>query len=156
VSIADDGDIVRGLGFVTMYAAWVEEAVDDLLRILGPIKPFDDATQRWSISKKLKHAAELIRTLNCVELKGFPEDLEGAVELFYQRNKFVHGRIYVGHDRTDYIKGGRPDAPTNAITSAELYAMANEFWEYRNHFNGLRLFSLPRAVENYRNGTNIG
>ena len=25
MTIPDDGDIVRGLGFVTLYAAWVEE-----------------------------------------------------------------------------------------------------------------------------------
>ncbi len=149
--VVDDGDIVRGLGLVTMYSAWVEEAVDDLLRKLEPIESFDKKKQRWQISQKLKHAAKLIRALKSDELKGFPEDLEWAVALFNQRNEIVHGRIYAGHDRTDYIKGGRPDAPTNTITSAELYSLANEFWEYRNHFNGLQLIKLPRAVEKYRN-----
>lgn len=149
--VVDDGDIVHGLGFVTMYAAWVEEAVDGLLRILEPIEPFDEKKRRWNISSKLKHAARLIRALKSDELNGFPEDLEEAVALFDQRNEIVHGRIYAGHDRTDYIKGGRPDAPTNTITSAELYSLANEFWEYRNHFNGLQLFSLPRAMEKFRN-----
>ncbi len=38
--LVDDGDIVRGLGFVSMYSAWVEEDVDDILRFLDPVEHF--------------------------------------------------------------------------------------------------------------------
>ncbi len=150
--LADDGDIVRGLGFVTMYAAWVEEDVDDLLRMTDSVEPFDEKKQRWQISRKLDHAAKLVRALKSDELPDLPEALEGAIALFQRRNDFVHGRIYAGHDRIDYIKGGRPNAPTNPITSAELYALANEIWNYRGHFIGPQLFRLPRAIQRYRNG----
>lgn len=150
--LADDGDVVRGLGFVTMYAAWVEEDVDDLLRMMNPVEPFDEPKQRWQISRKLRHAAGVVRTLNSGELAGLPEALEGAVDLFDRRNHFIHGRIYAGHDRVDYIQGGRPNAPTVPITSAELYALANEIWGYRGHFIGPQLFRLPRAIGNYLNG----
>ena len=40
--LADDGDIARGLGFVSMYSAWVEEEIDDLLRPMSPVEPFDE------------------------------------------------------------------------------------------------------------------
>lgn len=150
--LADDGDMVRGLGFVTMYAAWVEEDVDDLLRLMDPVEPFDEKKQRWQISQKLKHAAELVRLLNSDELGGLPKALEGAIELFERRNEFVHGRIYAGHDRVDYIKGGRPNAPTKPITSSELYSLANEIWNYRGHFIGPQFFRLPRAIDKHRNG----
>lgn len=153
MALADDGDIVRGLGFVTMYAAWVEEDVDDVLRLVSPIEPFDEEIQRWPISRKLRHAAKVIRVLKSGELAGLPEVLEGAVGLFERRNEFVHGRIYAGLDRADYIKGGRPKSPTKAITSAELYTLANEFWEYRGHFIGPQLFRLPRAVSEFLRGT---
>ncbi len=73
--VADDGDIVRGLGFVTLYAAWVEEDVDDLLRLMNAVQPFDETTQRWQISRKLKHAAQIVRDLNGTELRGLPEAL---------------------------------------------------------------------------------
>ena len=59
--LTDDGDIVRGLGFVSMYSAWVEEDVDDLLRAMAPVEPFDERKQRWPISRKLNNAAELVR-----------------------------------------------------------------------------------------------
>ena len=147
--LADDGDIVRGLGFVTMYAAWVEEDVDDLLRMMQSIEPFEEKKQRWPVSRKLEHAAKIVRRLNSDELENLPEALEGAVALFERRNEYVHGRIYAGHDRVDYIKGGRPNAPTIPITSEELYALANELWNYRGHFIGPQLFRLPRAISSH-------
>ncbi|MBE0449072.1 MAG: hypothetical protein IBX64_13450 [Actinobacteria bacterium] len=145
--LTDDGDMVRGLGFVTMYAAWLEEDVDDLLRLMDPVELFDEKKQRWQISHKLKHAAKLVRLLKSDELDGLPEALEGAIELFERRNEFVHGRVYAGHDRIDYIRGGRPNAPTKPITSSELYLLANEIWDYRGHFIGPQFFRLPRAIE---------
>ena len=105
--VADDGDLVRGLGFVTMYSAWLEEEVDELLRALDPIEQFDDATQRWPISRKLDHAAALVRRLNSAEL----------------------GELV-----------------TAIGSAAELYTLANEFWDYRGHFIGPLVFHVPRAV----------
>ena len=32
----DDGDLIRGLGFVALYAAYLEEAVDECLACLLP------------------------------------------------------------------------------------------------------------------------
>ena len=150
--LVDDGDIVRGLGFVTMYAAWVEEDVDDILRMLEPIEQFDERKRRWFISRKIEHAAELVRALESDELEALPSALEGAIELFERRNTFVHGRIYAGFDHVDYIQGGRPNSPTEPITSAELYLLANEMWEYRGNFIGPQIFRLPRAIERHLNG----
>ena len=107
----DDGDIVRGSGFFTMYAAWIEEDVDDLLRMLHPVEAFDEDKQRWQISRKLKHAAKLVRALKSEELHGLPEALEGAIGLFECRNQFIHGRIYTGIDRKDYIIRGPSKCP---------------------------------------------
>lgn len=149
--LADDGDIVRGLGFVSMYSAWVEEDVDDLLRLMAPVEPFDERKQRWPISRKLENAAELVRRLNSQELNGLPEALDAAILLFEKRNELVHGRIYAGHDNIDYVQSGRPNIPTRPITSAELYELANNFWEYRGNLIGPQLFRLPRAVEAFRN-----
>jgi hypothetical protein len=144
--VADDGDLVRGLGFVAMYSAWLEEEVDELLRALDPIEPFDDAAQRWPISRKLTHTAALVRRLDSAELGGLPEALEGAGELFERRNAVVHGRIYAGHDKIDYVQPGRRNVPLRPIDSAELYTLANEFWDYRGHFIGPMVFRVPRAV----------
>ena len=38
----DDGDIIRGLGFVTLYSAYLEEHIDALLSLLGPVEKFGE------------------------------------------------------------------------------------------------------------------
>ena len=147
--LQDDGDIVRGLGFVTMHSAWVEEEVDNLLRQLSVLEEFDEKKQRWPISRKLKHAEELVLRLNSSELKYLPEALRAAADLFERRNDVIHGRIYAGYDRTDYMQSGRPNVPTREITSAELYQLANDFRNYSGGLFGPQLFRLPRAIEKF-------
>lgn len=146
----DDGDIIRGLGFITIYAAWLEEDVDDLLRMMDPIEAFDQTKQRLPISQKLKHAANIVRKLNNPTLVKLPDALEQAVILFDRRNQFVHGRIYAGYNRIVYVQSGRPNVPTISITSAELYDLANEIWNFRDHFIGPQFLRIPQAIAKYR------
>lgn len=148
----DDGDLVRGLGFVAMYSAWVEEDVDDVLRMLSPVEPFDEKKQRWPISRKLTHAAQVVRRLPSAELQRLPEALEFGATLFVRRNEAVHGRIYAGHDRVDYLQSGRPNKPTRPVQSSELYQLANDFWDYRGNLTGPQFFRLPRAIEEFVRG----
>lgn len=147
--LQDDRDVVRALGFVTIYSAWVEEDVDELLRVLKPLRPFDEAIQQLPIGRKLAHTAKLVRQLDTPELFGLPEALEHARELFDRRNAVVHGRVYAGHDKVDYIQSGRPNVPPRPIDSSELYALANAFWDCRDRFIGPVVFRLPGAVEEF-------
>jgi hypothetical protein len=144
--LTDDGDIIRGLGFVTMYSAWVEEDVDNVLRQLAAIEPFDEKTQRFAISRKLEHAAKVAEKLMSAELKELPGIFRAGINLFEARNQVVHGRIYAGFDKVDYVKSGRPDVPARSITSSELYELANLFINYRGHLIGPQVLRIPRAV----------
>lgn len=144
--LEDDGDIVRGLGFVSMYSAWVEEDVDDILRLLVPIESFDEKVQRWPIGRKLKHAAKIVERLGSEELTELPNALLSGIDLFEARNEVIHGRIYAGFDKTNYIQSGRPNVLKRPITSAELFQLANEFMQYRGHLIGPQIFRIPRAV----------
>lgn len=148
--LQDDGDLVRALGFVSMYAAWLEEDVDDLLRELHKIEAFDNTVQRWPISRKLRHAAAIVRRLDSDEVRELPNHLEEASELFERRNEVIHGRIYAGPNQRDYLQSGRPDVPTREINSAEVYQLANEIWGYRGAFTGPPIFRLPRAIAAYQ------
>ncbi len=144
--VQDDGDIVRGLGFVTMYSAWVEEDVDDILRLLSPLQAFDKKAQRLPISLKLEHAAKIVEGLESEVLKELPIALRAGIELFEDRNEVVHGRIYAGFDKAVYAQSGRPNIPTRAVTSVEIYQLVNEFANYRGHLIGPQVSRLPIAI----------
>jgi hypothetical protein len=54
-----DDDVVRGLGFVGLYAAYLEEQIDNLLFMLQPIEQFPESEQRWQTSRKIEKAKKI-------------------------------------------------------------------------------------------------
>ena len=151
--IQDDGDIVRGLGFVALYAAYLEEQVENLLIMFAPIEPFDEAKQRWPVSKKIKHVIKMLKRLDTREFPGLSTDLRTCLDLFEDRNELIHGRIYGNFDRPDTLKSGRPNVPDREVESAELYKLANEFDDFRSAIYRPMIFKIHRAIAKYSGGT---
>jgi hypothetical protein len=144
--LQSDGDIIRGLGFVTLYSAYAEEQVDELLHQLSVIGASASDCRRWPVSKKLKHALELTQQLHATQLSDLEQTLSYGPTLFEKRNGVVHGRIYAGHQSTDTLRAGRPDVPDRPIEAKELYDLANLFMEYRGALLGPMVNRLPRIL----------
>jgi hypothetical protein len=147
--IEDDGDIARGLGFVALYAAYLEEQVENLLNMLVSIEPYDDAKQRWPVSKKIKHAIKVLTSLDSKELPELTNDLLSCLELFNDRNEIIHGRIYATFDRPLTLKSGRPNIPDREVKSSELYNLANEFEYLTMEIYRPMAIRLPKAITTY-------
>jgi len=147
--LKDDGDIVRGLGFVALYAAYLEEQIENLLMMLTPVEAYDEEKQRWPISKKIKHAVNVLGILDTTEFPNFTTDLRTCLDLFEDRNQLIHGRIYANFDRPDTLKSGRLNIPDREINSKELYTLATEFAEFRSAIYARMIIKIPRAVVNY-------
>jgi hypothetical protein len=147
--LQDDGDIVRGLGFVTLYSAYLEEHIDALLSMLGPVERFGEDKQRWPISRKIKHAKKVLRTIDNREFYNLKADLDICLSLFEDRNEMVHGRIYGNFPRENILKFSRPNIADREINSAELYELANEFDEFRAVIYRPTIFKIPRAINAY-------
>lgn len=147
--IKDDGDIVRGLGFVTLYAAYLEEQIEALLWMLDPVTKFDAERQCWPISRHFKHIKRSLSKLHPSNFNSYKDDLTLAKALFRERNEVVHGRIYAGMDRPDYLKSSRQNNPTRNIYSSELYSLANDLDNMRSIIYRPMVFQIPRAIESY-------
>ena len=142
-----DGDPVRGLGFVALNAAYVEEQIDNLLFMLQPVEVFPQVEQRWPVSRKIEKAKRLVAGLAFEYRDGLLQDLDASKELFERRNEFIHGRIYGNFDRPDTLKSGRPNTPDRLIDAAELYDLANNFAEVRSALYRPMIFQIPRALQ---------
>ena len=141
--LENDGDIVRGLGFVTLYAAYLEEQIDNLLILLGPVEEYGEDKQRWPISGKIRHAKKIIAKLDGEKFADLLKNLDTCIDLFEDRNELVHGRIYGNFDRPDTLKSGRPHVPDREVDPAELYQLANEFDEFQAAIYRLMILELP-------------
>ena len=149
--IQNDGDIIRGLGFVALYAAYLEEQIDNLLIMLNLIEAYDDEKQHWPVSKKIRHAIKLLEKLDTEEFPDLLADLRTCKDLFEDRNQVIHGRIYGNFDRPDTLKSGRPNIPDREVDSEELYKLANEFDAFRVAIYRPMIFKIPRAIDKYLN-----
>ena len=86
-----DEDVVRGLGFVALYAAYLEEQVDNLLFMLQPIESFPESEQRWPTSRKIEKAKRLVLTLVFEYRDALLADLDASTQLLDWRNEVIHG-----------------------------------------------------------------
>lgn len=146
--IPTDNDIVRGLGFVSLYSAYLEEQIDNLLYMLSKVEKFTDEEQRWQVSRKIKKAKSILSKIDFEGRADLLADLDAAINAFEERNKIVHGRIYGGFDRPDTLKAGRPNTPDSVIEPVELYELANCFDELRGEIYRPMVFKIPRALAN--------
>lgn len=138
-------DVVRGLGFVALYAAYLEEQVDNLLFMLQPIEPFPEGEQRWPTSRKIEKAKRLVCGLVFEYRDALLADLDASKQLLDWRNEVIHGRIYANFDRPDTLKSGRPNTPDRVVKPDELYDLADNLAEARVALYRPMIFQIPRA-----------
>lgn len=145
--IVADQDEIRGLGFVALRAAYLEETIDRLLFMLEPLEPYPEAEQRWGIGRKISKAERLLPRLEFEYRDGMLHDLNAARQLFEWRNEVIHGRIYGNYDRSALLKSGRPNAPDRPIDAAELYDLANNLEEAWAALERPMIFQILRAIQ---------
>jgi len=121
VSGAFDGDLIRPLGLVTLYCAYAEGEIDELLVALSSVEIFDDAKRQWTVGQKLTHAEKIVLRLKRQELAGLLNAIADARRLFERRNSLVHGKLYSG----GRLVSNRVGVPDQRVTPQEL----NDFAE---------------------------
>ena len=142
-----DDDVVRGLGFVALYAAYLEEQVDNLLFMLQSIGPVPESEQRWPTSRKIEKAKRLVRRLVFEDRDALLTNLGASKKLLDCRNEVIHGRIYANFDRPDTLKSGRLNTPDRIIKPDELYDLADNLAEARLALYRPMIFEIPRAMQ---------
>lgn len=147
MALVDDGDLIRGLGYVALYAAYLEEAIDDVLEAVANVhSKISSSMKHWPISRKLKF---IRRTLNAweslpEELTQFASYVDSILHLLDQRNLFIHGRIYADPKSGDVLKPAREEYPEQPAVSKDLYDLANQLFSACNPCIRTSMFAIPR------------
>jgi hypothetical protein len=77
--IADDGDIIRGLGYVALYSAYLEEAIDQVVEALIAHRvPAERNIVRAPASRKIRFSKDSIGRLisSNEEMARLPAEVE--------------------------------------------------------------------------------
>lgn len=149
--LVDDKDIVRAIGYVTIYTSYVEEAIDECLKILKSRDPLPPKKlDYFPSSQKIEYLRAQIEKIGSLptELSSFSDVLNHAEDLIERRNEYVHGRLYGSlQGEKDVLRPGRPNGTQRQITSAELYDLANELLDCLVPLNHASFFSLKRLSQ---------
>ena len=149
MTIQDDGDLIKGLGFVCLYAAYLEESIDDVFELLV-IRDgeFNEKVFRWQVSRKLDYIEKTLTSWGEIpdELDQFKQTLRPIGQLLEERNLAVHGRIYANPGATVVLKPARRGMAERPAVSSELYQLANDLFDARNPMLRASMFSIPRYL----------
>jgi hypothetical protein len=145
--IKDDGDIIRGLGFVTLYSAYLEEQIDNLLLTLNQIIKVSGTELNWQVSRKIKYIKKALKLLEFESRDDLIKNLNLCKEIFEDRNEFIHGRIYSNFGKSMELKSARYPNPNREITSEELYKLANECDDFQRAIYRPTIIEIPKAIK---------
>ncbi len=147
MTIADNGDVIKGIGYVAIYSAYLEESIDNCIELLITKGLLNEELRKSQVSRKIK---EFKNCLNRMPQKPsrFAEmitSLDVARDLLEHRNQLLHGRIY-STPAGDRLESARVGVPDREISSGEAYELANKLFDMRNPFEYAANFDLLKVI----------
>ena len=127
VSSAFEGDLIRPLGLVTLYAAYAEGELDLLIDTLSVDSLYDNAQRQWPLGRKLSHALKLTRRFKAPSLKELESVLMNGCGLFLERNALVHGQLFAG----GRLVSNRKDIPEKRISPQSIDELSNAIFSWK-------------------------
>jgi hypothetical protein len=147
MTLKDDGCLIRGLGYVALYAAYLEEAIEDIFFAVAKMeKEQNPKMDLWPISQKLKYIDKRIKEWPDLpsELRAFCKYIEILLNIFEKRNLLIHGRIYADKKTGDTLKPARKGHEAVPAVSAEFYELANQLFAALAPCRKVSTGALPR------------
>jgi hypothetical protein len=147
--LEDDGDIIKATGYVAIYAAYLEESIDECVEFLIYLNGFSikDASKIRKEQTKCKldfiEEQVLLLDYDSFEVTNYVKNLTQIYELLIERNNVIHCRIYALPVVGDTQISSKNNTK-KAIDSKYLYSLAGELFNSRDYFKNLTFF-IKRA-----------
>ncbi|WP_049721912.1 hypothetical protein [Gilvimarinus polysaccharolyticus] len=138
----DGDDVVKSVGYLTLYGAYLEEQIELLLYSIESLSPYKGGFQ---ISSKIDHARKFFERQTKNDFRSIISDLKLCKEIFEDRNVIVHGRVYAKSGCLDILKSSRPKVEEREISSAEINILVNEMERFKNSIQSYTCFRLPEV-----------
>lgn len=148
--IKNDGDLIRAVGYVAIYSAYVEEAIEEIITEMQRLDAtIEEKIFRQQISQQIKFIKKwcLNQQLLGSQLTGFDHFLDSLSILINQRNEIIHGRIYSAPGSNDILKPARGGREAKVADPAEVYKLANDLFEVIPSLNTVSLFRLAKSLQ---------
>ena len=150
-----DNDIIKALGYVALYSAYLEEGIDIVMQRLSSIKNIKKSDHKLPTSQKIKWCKSVLSSLQNDELNDLINLLEDSKALLEERNEVIHGRIYANNDRSEILKSGRKNIEDREVTASELYDLAEEIFKVQAAVPNIYYFETMKSISKFKNAQRI-
>lgn len=133
VTLADDSDIVRALGLVTMHFAHLEQVLNDCLDLSSTYHNYETLTKKYPRTKypgfetRRRHLRSFFNRCSgeTAHLRSADNFLKSCLYCARWRNRLVHGLIVSNPRRktVELIESGNQENPLR-LNSARVYEIA--------------------------------
>jgi hypothetical protein len=129
--IFDDGDPVRGLGFVAMYFAHLEDGVDRVLEATKQITTVPTRLENYRVGDKVRFLRKALRRALLTNPTTYPNDDERQIKrvlrackaVISARNDVLHQPIFGDMRGEQYQQ--KWNGPRRKVLSRDIYQLAN-------------------------------
>jgi hypothetical protein len=141
-----EGDIVRPLGLISLYAGYAELEIDSLLESLSILESLDAPSFQSPVGRKLTYAKEVIDSLPSEGLAALQQKLDEALVLFDRRNALVHNAIFTCTQTVTSRVSGREQK----VSPESLTELAQQIFSCKEHINANRQRVLEPLIATMR------
>lgn len=153
--INDNGDIIRAVGFVAVYGAYLEDRVAELIDITKGVITFRDNINLLSANEQAKHLLKAITKEfeNASDYLTKEQDIAqisavlSAVEPHLKdRHVVIHSTLTSKSGGDVIIRKNRRTGIEEQVESKEVIDLANDLFSLQSQINGLK-FPVGRLVQ---------
>ncbi|MCL5271959.1 MAG: hypothetical protein M1486_01315 [Gammaproteobacteria bacterium] len=158
MTIFDDGDVIRGVGFVAVYSAYLEDEIAELIELTTNITPLRKGIHQLSLTDQAKHLSKALKKLfkETHHWIGKEEEqtqtahiLKVVGKITPERNQTIHSQLISNQAGIITQKNRRLNTECQ-IQSSDVYDLANYILDLTSEVRRLQ-FTIRRLAKHFIN-----
>lgn len=154
MTIYDDDDIIRGVGFVAVYSAYLEDEVVKLIELTTHIMPLRKNIHQLSLADQAKHLRKILKKLfeqtnDWIDKKEEQTQtahiLKIVEKITLKRNQIIHSQL-ISNQAGIITQKSRRLKTENQIKSADVYELANYIFDLTSEVRRVQ-FTISRLAK---------
>jgi hypothetical protein len=155
MTVNDNGDIFRAVGFVSIYGAHLEDSVAELIDMTKGVLKYKDNIALFSASEQAKHLLKVLKKAYDMvpdyitkqrDIEEIEEILSNIDIFLKERHIVIHSTLISKPGSDAIIRKNRRTGIEEEIKSEEVIDLANDIDAYQSRIYGLK-FPLQRLME---------
>ena len=155
MTVIDNGDIVRAVGFVTIYGAYLEDRIAELIDMIKNVISLKENITGFSASNQVKHLLTAFKNAYNIapDYLTKQQELEQVVSILSavgghlkDRHVVIHSTLISKSGGDVIIRKNRRTDTEEQVESKEVIDLANDLFDLQSQINGLK-FPIKRLVQ---------